>query len=383
MRFFHLSDLHIGLRLHNRDLYEDQRVIFGQISALAREYRPDAVVIAGDIYDKSVPSQDAVALFDEFLTGLSEAAPDAEIMMISGNHDSGIRINTFRSILQKQHIHMIGLPPQKEGEHIEKVVLRDEFGPVNFYLLPFVRPSMLRALLPEREDGAARSYDESVRALLAREEIDPSERNVLVSHQFYLPDGARAEDVERMASEIVIVGNIDQVSASCLEPFDYAALGHIHKPMKVGSERFRYSGTPLACSLSEAGQKKGVILVELPEKGTLKTEVLPLYPKRAVREIRGLLLELCAQPSEDYVRVVLTDKEDLDVFEMQDRLRAAFPNLLEIRRDTAMAETRDFSYDPEEQRTPMELITAFLGDVDEEEEALLRAVLQKVQEESV
>lgn len=380
MKFFHLSDLHIGLKLFNRDLREDQEYILRQITDLAVREQPEAVVIAGDIYDKAVPSAEAVEVFDRFIAGLNAALPDTAVMMIAGNHDSGPRINCFRSVLSRQNVYMIGQPPRVEGEQIERVVLEDEFGPVNFYLLPFVRPSMVKQLTGVDENGNNLSYDETLRRLIGREEIDPSQRNVLVSHQFYLPAGTHAEDVERMDSEIRTVGNIDQVSADILERFDYAALGHIHKPMKAGSEFIRYCGTPLACSVSEAGQQKGIIMVELGDKGGRKTTVLPLEPLRQVRVIRGELEEVLKQGCGDYVTVVLTDRVDLDVFDMQDKIRSAFPHLLEIRRETLRRTDYGRAYAVQEELDPFELCCAFLNEPDEEEKALLRDVINTVRE---
>lgn len=380
MKFFHLSDLHIGLKLFNRDLREDQEYILRQITDLAVREQPQAVVIAGDIYDKAVPSAEAVEIFDRFIAGLNAALPDAAVMMIAGNHDSGPRINCFRSVLSRQNVYMIGQPPRAEGEQIEKVILEDECGPVNFYLLPFVRPSMVKQLTGVDENGNNLSYDETLRRLIGREEIDLSQRNVIVSHQFYLPAGTHAEDVERMDSEIRTVGNIDQVSAEILGQFDYAALGHIHKPMKAGSEFIRYCGTPLACSVSEAGQRKGIVMVELGEKGDRRTTVLPLEPLRQVRVIRGELEEVLGQASGDYATVILTDKADLDVLDMQDRIRSAFPNLLEIRRETMRRADYGRTYAVQEELDPFELCCAFLNEPDDEEKALLRDVINTVQE---
>ena len=380
MKFFHLSDLHIGLKLFNRDLREDQEYILRQITDLAVREQPQAVVIAGDIYDKAVPSAEAVEVFDRFIAGLNAALPDTAVMMIAGNHDSGPRINCFRSVLSRQNVYMIGQPPRAEGEQIEKVTLEDECGPVNFYLLPFVRPSMVKQLTGVDENGNNLSYDETLRRLIGREEIDLSQRNVIVSHQFYLPAGTHAEDVERMDSEIRTVGNIDQVSAEILEQFDYAALGHIHKPMKAGSEFIRYCGTPLACSVSEAGQQKGIVMVELGEKGDRKTTVLPLEPLRQVRVIRGELEEVLGQACGDYATVILTDKADLDVLDMQDRIRSAFPNLLEIRRETVRRADYGRTYAVQEELDPFELCCAFLNEPDDEEKALLRDVINTVQE---
>ena len=379
MKFFHLSDLHIGLKLMNRDLREDQEHILDEITELARRERPDAVVIAGDIYDKAVPSAEAVEVFDRFLVGLTEAVPDAVIMMISGNHDSASRVNCFRKVLSGQNIYMVGQPPRTESEYIEKVTLNDAYGEVNFYLLPFVKPSMVKQVVGVDENGNNLSYNMTLHKLIKREKINPEERNILVSHQFYLPVGKKAEDIERMESEIRTVGNIDEVDADVLENFDYAALGHIHKPMKVGNEYFRYCGTPLACSVSEAGQQKGIIMVEMEEKGKIKTTVLPLKPLHYVRVIKGTLKEVLKEACRDYVTVVLTDKIDLDVIDMQERIRLAFPNLLEIRRENQRKADYSRTLQTQELMDPYELCCSFLKDLDEEEKAILQDVLHTVQ----
>lgn len=379
MKIFHVSDLHIGLKLINRDLREDQEYILDQIVRKAEEEMPDAILIAGDIYDKAVPSAEAVEVFDHFVGKLRESVPDSVIMMISGNHDSAPRVNCFRSVLGRQKIHMIGMPPQTEEDHIEKVVLQDEYGPVNFYLLPFVKPSMVKLITGTDENGNNLSYNESIHRLIKREKVDISQRNVLVSHQFYLPAGGNAEDVERMDSEVRTVGNIDQVSADILEEFDYAALGHIHKPMKVGSEFYRYCGTPLACSVSEAGQNKGIIMIDIRQKGEITTEVIPLKPLRQIKVIKGNLESVLAQSCMDYVTVVLTDKVDLDVIDMQDRLRLAFPGLLEIRRESARQADYVRCTACEKELNPFELCCQFLGNTDEEEQKILQDIINTVQ----
>lgn len=375
MKFFHLSDLHIGLKLIERDLREDQEYIFEQIIRLAKEQQPDAMVIAGDIYDKAVPSAEAVEIFDSFMKNLSEEMPQMPVMIISGNHDSAARLNCFRSILSRQNVYMIGTPPTTEEEHIEKVTLQDAYGDLHFYLLPFVKPSMVREIVGTREDGTQHSYDEALHLLIERENIDTKERNVLVSHQFYLPSGRQAEDVERMDSEIRTVGNIDEISADVLEVFDYAALGHIHKPMKLGSECIRYCGTMLACSVSEAGQQKGVIEVELGEKGEVQTRILPLHPLRQIKVLRGTAEEILAQACEDYVSVTLTDTPDFDT---QDRLRAAFPYLLEIRRDTLLQRDYAGALRAQEKLDPYDVCCSFLGDAPDEEKAILQEIVNTV-----
>lgn len=380
MKFFHISDLHIGLKLINRDLREDQEYILKCIVDMAAEEKPDAVVIAGDIYDRAVPSAEACEVFDHFISLLSETLPEGQIMMISGNHDSAPRVNVFRSVLQRRGIHMIGNPPQEEGEHIEKVTLSDRYGCVNFYLLPFVKPSMIKKIVGQDENGNNLSYDDAVHRLIAGENIDTEERNVLVSHQFYIPAGKNADDIERMDSEIKTVGNVDEVKGDILRRFDYAALGHIHKPMTVGEDNYRYCGTPLACSVSEAGQKKGIVCVEMGKKGETDIRVLPLRPLREVRIIEGNLKDVIEQGCNDYVTVVLTDKTDLDVADMQDRLRYAFPNLLEIRRKTIRSADYRVSVGLEDELDAYGLCTSFLKDLDDKEKELLKEVINQVGE---
>lgn len=399
MKFFHLSDLHIGLKLMNRDLKEDQVYMLNEIVALAVQHKPDAIVIAGDIYDKAVPSAEAVAVFDTFISDLVHRLPDIYILLISGNHDSAPRVNCFRNILNQQHIYMIGMPPQQPEEHIEKVVLQDKWGNVNFYLLPFIKPSMVRQILNFEKTGKGienpndyfetentddmnenthKSYDTVMRQMLAREAINQEERNVFVSHQFYLPKGVNAEDIERADSEIRTVGNIDEIGGDVLEIFDYAALGHIHKPMKVGSEVYCYCGTPLACSVSEAGQQKHILMVDMQAKGDVSVTELPLVPLRNVRVIKGTLEAVLQQACADYVTVVLTDKVDVDVMDMQARLRQAFPYLLEIRRENIRSIDYSSNVEMEDLKNPFELCCAFLKDMQDAEKALLQDVINTV-----
>lgn len=384
MRFFHLSDLHIGLRLMNRDLGEDQAYILDRIVRYAAEEQPDAVVVAGDLFDRAVPSSEAVSLFDHFLSALSAALPEGEIMMISGNHDSAPRIDMYREILKNHRIRMIGMPPVRMDQFIEKVRMEDEYGPVYFYLLPFVKPSFIKQITGTDENGNNLSYDEALRRLLAREDVDLSARNVLVSHQFYLPSGTDADSVERADSEIRTVGNIDAVGTDVLLPFDYAALGHIHKPMKAGSEFLRYSGTPLPTSVSEAGQAKGIILVEMKEKGNISTSVLPLEPLRQIRVIRGTPDEVLARSCGDYVRVELDgDSGDMDLPDILERIRRAFPYLLEIRRKPRDSAYADLRLAAGREADPFELCCEFLGETDVQERELLRDVINHVEEVTV
>jgi len=383
MKFIHISDLHIGLKLLHHDLLEEQKDALRQVVDYAAAIRPDAVVIAGDVYDKAVPPAEAVEVFDGFITALSEAVPEMAIMAVAGNHDSAPRLECFSNLLSRQKIHIVGLPPMHEGEEIEKVRLRDEFGEVCFYLLPFVSPRMVREIIGPKDDGSAKSYAEAVGEIIGREEIDQGIRNVIVSHQFYLPSGVSAAEVPRAESEVVTVGNIDQVPAEVLKSFEYAALGHIHRAMKVGEERFRYSGTLQACSVSEAGQKKSALCVALGEKGTAPViEQLPIKPLHEVRVIKGTLEDILKQEgSEDYVSVVIESKGSEAAFDSVLKIRNAFPNLLEVKRSSK--EIEEFSYSEAEGATdknPIDMCAAFIPSLDEEDLRILEEVINEAQE---
>ncbi len=363
MKFFHLGDFHIGKQLFGYSLAEDQKYILNQILEYARKEKPDVMVIAGDIYDKAVPSAEAVGILDEFLTSVSEIEPKIEILMISGNHDSPERLSFAGSILEKHRLHIAGLPPKEQGEKMKKVSLKDEYGNVNFYLLPFVKPGYVRQLLKDEEKIGEKeelSYDMAVKLMLEREEIDDRERNVIASHQFYLFQG---KEIERSDSEIITVGNIDSVNAAYLEGFDYAALGHIHKPLKL-KETIRYCGSPLPYSVSEAGQEKGVVMVTLSEKGTdpLIT-MLPLKPLRKVRKIEGKLANILKEPqSDDYVSILL--KEETELFESRQRLLEIFSHILEIRLDNY--HIREIYQDGEiivESLNPLEIFKEFYQEI--------------------
>lgn len=383
MRFFHLSDLHLGIKLYEHDLLKDQKAILDEIVALTRQYQPDAVVFAGDIYDRSVPPVEAVALFDDFMTQLRAALPNGEIMLISGNHDSAQRLDVFRSELSDRGIHMIGNPPMQEGETIERVTLTDDFGAVNFYLLPFVRPGMVRNVVDTKENGDNLSYPEAFSRLLALSPLNPDERNVLVSHQFFLPDGGDAENIERAENEVKQVGNVDAIPASLIADFDYAALGHIHKPMKVGSETLRYCGTPMPYSLSEENQQKGILMVEMGAKGDVQTTVLPLHPVHQVRKLRATREALLSGANEDFVSICVTDAEATEMVGLRELLRAKYPNLLELRREREETVELAALQERAETLSPYELCLQFAGErLNDAEKALLTEVMNAMKEEN-
>ena len=382
MKFFHLSDLHIGLKLIERDLREDQEYIFEQIIRLAKEQQPDAMVIAGDIYDKAVPSAEAVEIFDSFMKNLSEEMPQMPVMIISGNHDSAARLNCFRSILSRQNVYMIGTPPTTEEEHIEKVTLQDAYGDLHFYLLPFVKPGYVRKLFDEEIKG----YDMAVRRLIEREEIDPARRCVILSHQFYTAGGKEPATCD---SEIHYVGGVENVDAGVLAPFDYAALGHIHRAQHIGAEKYRYCGTPFPYSVSEAGEEKSVTVVELGEKGQPPViRQIPLPPVREVKKLTGTLHEILEQAGQEvchaFVSITLTD--DVEAFQPKERLEEKYDHILEIRIDNAR--TRKLLSDTEEQLAevrPEEAFAMFFSEMNgremtPEERELMRQVIAQEME---
>lgn len=383
MRFFHLSDLHLGIKLYEHDLLKDQKAILDEIVGLTRQYQPDAVVFAGDIYDRSVPPVEAVALFDDFMTQLRAALPNGEIMLISGNHDSAQRLDVFRSELSDRGIHMIGNPPMQKGETIERVTLTDDFGAVNFYLLPFVRPGMVRFVTGTKENGDNLSYPEAFSRLLALSPLNPDERNVLVSHQFFLPDGGDAENIERAENEVRQVGNVDAIPASLIADFDYAALGHIHKPMKVGSETLRYCGTPMPYSLSEENQQKGILMVEMGAKGDVQTTVLPLHPVHQVRKLRATREALLSGASEDFVSICVIGAEAAEMVGLRELLRERYPNLLELRREEKETVELEALQERTETLSPYELCLQFAGErLNAEEKSLLTEVMNAMKEEN-
>ena len=387
MRFFHLSDLHIGKQLHHYNLREDQEHILAEVISYAEKLHPDAVVIAGDVYDKSVPSGDAVTVFDDFLTRLSAVKPMIPILVIAGNHDSAQRLDYASRLLGSHQIYIAGKAPESEEDHLKKITLTDEYGKVNFYLMPFLKPGYVRGLcggeMPE-------SYTAAVQAVLEREEIDPGERNVIVSHQFYTGrDSRTGEEISPKTcdSELLSVGGIDNVDISVLKEFDYAALGHLHGAQKAGSENVRYCGTLLKYSVSEAGQEKTLHLVTLGAKGDpVNVEKLPLHPLRDVRRVRGELEEIisAADPEhrDDYVSVTLTD--EIDPYKPKEQLQKVYSHILEVRMDNERTRKKlEFDEGEIRMEDPLEVFSDFYREMQgremsEEETEILRFVFDKV-----
>ena len=339
MKFFHLSDLHIGKQLHRYNLKENQQVILKEVITYAKELRPDAIVIAGDIYDKSVPSAEAVNVFDEFLTDLSEITPEIPILIISGNHDSPDRLKYASEILKRHHIYLAGNVPERPEEHIEKVTLHDAYGEVDFYLLPFMKPAYVKNIFV---DGTPETYSDAVKEIIKREKIDyKDKRNVLVSHQFYV--GEKAESPETCDSEVFSVGGIDNVDIGSLKEFDYVALGHLHGAQCIGKPEIRYCGTLLKYSVSESTQNKSLTVVTLKAKGEKpEIENYPLHPLRDVRKKKGTLDEIIKEAQEtekdDYISITLTD--EIDPYKPKEQLERIFSHILEIRVDNQRTRTK-------------------------------------------
>lgn len=349
MKLMHLSDLHIGKRLNEFSLLDDQSYILDEILRIAKEQKPDAAAIAGDVYDKSAPSAEAVALFDSFISRLVEIV--TPIFVISGNHDSAERIAFGSSLMQTAGVYF---SPVYSGT-AEPIKVKDEFGTVNVYMLPFIRPSDVRRFYP---DDDTESFDSAFKAAVAHLDIDENERNVIIAHQF-ITGAAQG------GSESVSVGGLDNISAEVFAPFDYATLGHIHKKQNITSEHVRYCGTPLKYSLSEVNDEKTVTFAILGKKGELSIEEVPLRPLRDLREIKGTYIEITDRSfydkfnREDYIHVTLTDENDIP--EAIGRLRAVYPNIMKLDYDNKRTRENRLIEDISEEvrRSPSELFAEF------------------------
>lgn len=322
MKFLHISDLHIGKRINEFPMLEDQKYILNQILAIAEAEQAEGVLVAGDIYDKPVPSAEAVQLFDWFLTGLAEQ--NRKVFAVSGNHDSPERIAFGAELMKGRGVYV---SPVYDGE-VASVRLQDEYGELWVYLLPFVKPASVQHVL--ETEGAAElpeSCHDAVRLAVERMRPDREKRNILVAHQF-------VTGASRCESEEIAVGGLDNVDGRVFDDFDYVALGHIHSPQSVGRDTIRYCGTPLKYSFSEAEQEKSVTVADIKEKGKVELRLIPLKPLRDMRRIRGAYMELMNRSFyegtnvEDYLQITLTDEEDVP--DGMRRLRGVYPNLMRL-----------------------------------------------------
>lgn len=319
MKFLHLSDLHIGKRVNEYSMIEDQRYILTEIINIIDDEKPDAILIAGDIYDKSVPPTDAVELFDEFIYKLSKR--NLKTFIISGNHDCAERLSFASRLIKESGVY---LSPVYDGK-VSPIALDDEYGKINIWMLPFIKPAHVRRYFEEK---TIESYTDALKTVIDAMNINTNERNILITHQF-------VTGAERSESEEISVGGTDNVDASVFNVFDYTALGHIHRPQNCTSEKIRYSGTPLKYSFSESADKKSVTVTELKEKGNLIIKTVPLIPMRDMVEIKGKYEEIMLRDfytdtsyGEDYVHITLTDEEDIP--DAAGKLRTVYHNLMKL-----------------------------------------------------
>lgn len=349
MKFVHLSDLHLGKRVNEFSMIEDQRYILKEILTIINDVKPDGVLIAGDVYDRTVPSEEAMKIWDEFLISLAEKR--LPVFAISGNHDSAIRFSDHGALVETAGIH---LSPEYDGK-VKHYTMEDKNGPVNIYLLPFIKPATVRGLFP---DEAINDYTDACKVAINHMNPDTGARNILVAHQMIIGS-------TRCESEEVSVGGLDGVDVSVFDDFDYVALGHLHGKQHIGRETVRYCGTLLKYSFSEKDHKKSVTIVELGAKGEVEIDEVALVPMHDMREIRGTYDDLMLKANyegtdtDDYIHVVLTDEND--VIDAIAKLRVVYPNLMKLSYDNKRTQRQQTITDAEnvEKKTPLELFEEF------------------------
>ena len=352
MKFFHLADLHLGKRVNGFPMIEDQKIILDQILELADTEHPDAVVIAGDVYDKSIPSVEAVNLMDDFLVELVRRK--LQVFVISGNHDSAERVSYGGRVMEQSGIH---ISPRISG--CGPIRLDDQYGPLYIYLIPYIHPSVVREAYPEEK---VTDWTQAMEVLIRNAHVDPAARNIAVAHQYVTASGVRPEECD---SEQKHIGGLDNVDYSVFDAFDYVALGHLHGPQRIGRDTVRYAGSPIKYSFSEEKHKKSVTLVEIKEKGQVEYRQLPLVPARDFKTLRGTFSEVMSPgftaplSAEDYYRIILTDEQDVD--QALARLRKYFyKNLMDLEYDNTRTRTQ--------------------SDIDAGEEALEKEPIEVLQE---
>ena len=376
MKFVHLSDLHLGKRVNEYSMLEDQEYILTKIINIIDDEKPAGVIIAGDVYDKSIPSAEAVQMFDDFLTRLAKR--NLQVFIISGNHDSPERMSFGSRLMDQSGIHI----SQVYSGKIEPFALKDEHGIINVYMLPFVKPAHVKRF----SDESIESYTDAIRVAVAEMNVDQSARNLLITHQF-------VTGATRSESEDVSVGGSDNVDVSVFDGFDYVALGHIHSPQNCTSERVRYCGTPLKYSFSEAKDNKSVTVVELAKKGSLSVKTVSLVPMRDMVEIKGRYNEIMLKSfyestsyQEDYIHITLTDEED--IVDAIGKLRTVYHNLMKLdydnKRTRSVAQV-DGAVDVET-KTPIELFSDFYElqnnqPMSDEQKAFVEDLIEQVWED--
>lgn len=378
MKIIHLADLHIGKRVNEFSMIDDQKYILNQILEIIDKEKPDAVIIAGDVYDKQVPSIEAVELLDSFISDISKRKTTTFI--ISGNHDSAERLAFGSSLMAMGKIY---ISPVYNGK-ISKYTLKNDFGSANFYLLPFVKPNHVKRFFP---DEKIESYTDAIKVVVDNLKLDTSEINILIAHQF-------VTGASRTESEEISVGGLDNVDASVFEDFDYVALGHIHRPQKIGTERIRYCGTPLKYSFSEVNDTKSVSIIEINSKEDFNLRTIPLIPKRDMRKIKGTYEELITKTSyentntDDYIHVTLTD--EFNVVDAIQKLRVIYKNIMKLEYDNMRTrESRKINLDNMviENKNPLEIFSEFYKlqnnkEMDDEQKKIIKKIMEEVWEEN-
>ena len=376
MKFVHLSDLHLGKRVNEYSMLEDQEYILTKIINIIDDEKPAGVIIAGDVYDKSIPSAEAVQMFDDFLTRLAKR--NLQVFVISGNHDSPERMSFGSRLMDQSGIHI----SQVYSGKIEPFAMKDEHGIINVYMLPFVKPAHVKRF----SDESIESYTDAIRVAVAEMNVDQGARNLLITHQF-------VTGATRSESEDISVGGSDNVDVTVFDDFDYVALGHIHSPQNCTTERVRYCGTPLKYSFSEAKDNKSVTIVDLAEKGSFSVKTVSLVPMRDMVEIKGRYNEIMLKSfyentsyQEDYIHITLTDEED--IVDAIGKLRTVYHNLMKLDYDnkrTRSVSQVDGAVDIET-KTPIELFSDFYElqnnqPMSDEQKAFVEALIEQVWED--
>ena len=376
MKLIHLSDLHLGKRLNEFSLIEDQKYILTKIINVIDDEKPDAVLIAGDVYDKSVPSAEAVELFDDFIVRMAKRS--LQVFVISGNHDSAERLAFGNRLMDRSGIHF---SPVYNGE-IMPLTLSDEYGEVKIYMLPFIKPAHVRRFYPEER---IETYTDAIRIAIGNIQVPGDSRNILITHQF-------VTGASRTESEEISVGGSDNVDASVFDKFDYVALGHIHRPQNIGSEKIRYCGTPLKYSFSEANDRKSVSIVEIGENGAVAIRETPLVPLRDMVELKGKYEDLMLKSfyegktyQQDYTHITLTDEEDIP--DAVAKLRVVYHNLMKLGYDNTRTRHRIEigAAEDVETKSPLQLFSEFYlkqngVEMNREETEFMSSLIEKVWE---
>ncbi len=379
MKFLHISDLHIGKVVNGFSMLKEQKFALEQVMSVAEKEQVDGVIIAGDVYDRSIPTGEAVALLDYFLTSLIEMGK--EVYLISGNHDSPERIGFAQNILEKKGLHIAGVMTKD----VKTIVKEDEYGKVNIYLLPFATPKVMKYVL-EKEDLEC-NYHCCIEEFVKRMGVNDEERNLLVTHHFVVGDRKMP-----MLSDLEmenLVGGTEPIDGILFEDFDYVALGHIHRPQKVSRETIRYAGSLVKYSFSEIEHKKSMTVVELKEKGQVLIKEIPFVPLHDMRILKGKLSDLTkkevveAENREDFVQVILTDREEL--FEPMEQLRAVYPNIMQLVIEKNIREEKEVSFSSVNltKRTTKQLFEQFYETVmgqglEEEQVALVEKLIEDI-----